>query len=57
MGKLEKKRPLGSLRRRWERIRSDFKSRGWDGVDLIDLAEEWGKWLAVANTAMNLRVK
>ena len=57
MGKLEKKRPLGSLRRRWERIRSDFKSRGWNGVDLIDLAEEWGKWLAVANTAMNLRVK
>lgn len=43
MGKPEIKRPLGRPRRSWKQIRSNFKQTGWDGMDLIDLAEDWGK--------------
>ena len=43
MGKLEGKRPLGRHRRRWNgNIKKDLQNRG--------------KWLALANVVMNLRV-
>jgi hypothetical protein len=29
---------------------------GWDGVDLIDMAEDRDQWMAVVNTVLNLRV-
>jgi hypothetical protein len=29
---------------------------GWDGVDLIDLAQDRDQWRALVNTVMNLRV-
>jgi len=28
---------------------------GWEGVDWINLAQDWDKWRAFVNTAMNLR--
>jgi hypothetical protein len=29
---------------------------GWDGMDLIDLAQDRDQWIALVNTVMNLRV-
>jgi hypothetical protein len=36
------KRPLGRPRRRWEdNIKLDLKDMGWDGMDWIDLSQDW----------------
>jgi hypothetical protein len=57
VGKPEGKRPLGRPRRRWvDNIKIDFREIGWDGVDLIDLAQDRDQWRALVNTVMNLRV-
>jgi hypothetical protein len=32
-----------------------LKELGWEGVDWIDLAEDWVKWWAVVNKALNLQ--
>jgi hypothetical protein len=34
----------------------DLREIGWDGMDLIDLAEDRDQWRALVNTVMNLRV-
>jgi hypothetical protein len=55
--KPEGKRPLGTPSRRWvDNIKTDFRGRGWDGMDLIELAQHRDQWRALVNTAMNLRV-
>jgi hypothetical protein len=57
MGKSEGKKPLGRPRRRWENgIRMDLKEIGWGSVDWIQLAQDRGRWRALVNTVMNLRV-
>jgi hypothetical protein len=57
MGKLEGKRPLGKPRPSWEDgIRVDLREMGWRGMDWIQLAQDRGRWRAVVNTEMNLRV-
>jgi hypothetical protein len=57
MGKPEGKRPLGRQRRRWEDgIRIDLSEIGWGSVDWIQLAQDRGRWRAVVNAVMNLRV-
>jgi len=47
--KLEGRRPLGRLRRRWKPV--DLGEVGWQDVD-------WGRsiWRAVVNTVMNFAV-
>jgi hypothetical protein len=30
---------------------------GWEGVDWIDLVQDWDKLWAVVNTVMNIRVR
>jgi hypothetical protein len=43
--------------RRWvDNIKIDLRETGWDGVDLIDLAQDRDQWRALVNTVMNLRV-
>jgi hypothetical protein len=55
--KPEGKRPLGRPRHRWEDgIRMDLGEIGWGSVEWIQLAQDRGRWLALVNTAMNLRV-
>jgi hypothetical protein len=57
VGKPEGKRPLGRPRRRWEDgIRMDLRESGWVGEAGIQLAQESGRWRALVNVVMNLRV-
>jgi hypothetical protein len=54
--KEEGKRPLGKPRRRWvNNIKMDLREIGWDGMNLIDLAQDRDRWRALVNTVMNLR--
>jgi hypothetical protein len=57
VGKPERKRQMGRPRRRWvENIKMDLREIGWDGMDLIDLAQDRNQWMALVNIVMNLRV-
>jgi hypothetical protein len=57
VGKPEGKRPLGRPRCRWvDNIKIDFREIGWDEMDWIDLTQDRGRWRALVNTVMNLRV-
>jgi hypothetical protein len=51
------KRPLGRRRgRRVDNINMDFRGRGWDGVDWIDMAQDRDQWRTLVNTVLKLRV-
>jgi hypothetical protein len=56
-GKARGKEPLGRPRRRWlDNIRMDLVEVGWGDVDLIGLAQDRGRWRALVNSVLNLRV-
>ena len=58
MGKPEEKRLLGGPRSRWENtIKMDLQEVGFWSMDWIDLALDRGKWQALVNAVMNLRVQ
>jgi hypothetical protein len=50
VGKPEGKRPLGIPRRRW------VNNVKMDGMDWLDLAEDWDQWRVLVNTVMKLWV-
>jgi hypothetical protein len=53
--KPEGKRTLGRPRRRWvDTNKINLRVIGWDGMDLIDLAQDRDQW-TLLNTVMNLR--
>ena len=57
VGKPERKRPLGSPRRRWEdNIKMDLGEVGCDPGEWIDRPEDRGQWRAYVRAVMNLRV-
>jgi len=57
IGKPERKRPLGRLKRRGEdKIRANLTEIGWEGVEWMHLAQIRVKWRVLLNTVMNLRV-
>jgi hypothetical protein len=57
VGKPERRKPLGSPRRRWfYNIRMDLVEVGWSDVDWIGLAQDRGRWTALVNSVLNLRV-
>jgi hypothetical protein len=57
VGRLERRRPLGRPRRRWEdNIKMDIREIGFGYVDWINLARDRNTWRALVNTVMNFRV-
>jgi hypothetical protein len=55
--KPEGRRPLGRPKRRWvDNIKRDLREIGLDGMDWIDLAQDWVQWRALVNKVMNFRV-
>jgi hypothetical protein len=57
VGRPEGRTPLGRPRRRWEdNIKMDLREIGFWDVDWIHWAQDRDRWLALVNTAMNLRV-
>jgi hypothetical protein len=50
-------RPLGRPRCRWlDNIRMDLVEVGWGDVDWIGLAQYRGRWRALVDSVLNLRV-
>jgi hypothetical protein len=57
VAKLEGKRPPGRPRcRSVNNIRMDLIEVGWGDVDWIGLAQDRGRWRALVNSVLNLRV-
>ena len=57
VGKPEGERLFGRPWRRWEdNINMDLQDVGRRGMDWIELAVDRGRWRALVNAAMNLRV-
>jgi hypothetical protein len=55
-GKPEGNRPLRRPRLRWvDNIKMNLRDIGWDGMDLIDVAQYRDQWKGLLNTVMNLR--
>jgi len=56
MGRSEGKRPLGRPTHRFEdNIKTDIQEVGWEGMDLVDRAQDKGKWLTLVNAVTNCR--
>jgi len=57
VGKLEGKRPLGRLMRRWmDNIRADLQEVGCGYMDWIGLAQDRDRWRTLVSAVMNLGV-
>jgi hypothetical protein len=51
VGKLERKRPLGIHRRRWDdNVKMDLRGMGWIAMDWIDLAQDRDQRRALVNS-------
>jgi hypothetical protein len=56
-GKVRKRRPLGSSRRRWEdNIKIDVGEIGWSSMYWMDLTQDRDQWRALVNKVIKFRV-
>jgi hypothetical protein len=57
VGKPDGKRPLGRPRHTWlDNIKMDLREIGWNGMDLIDLAQDRDQCRVLVDTVTNLQV-
>jgi hypothetical protein len=57
VGKPEGMRPMGRPRRRWEdNIKLNLQEVGCGGIVRIELFHDTGRWRALVNAVMNLRI-
>ena len=57
VGKLERKRPMGRPRRRWEdNIKMYLQEVEWGCGNCMELAQDRDRWRALVSTVMNLQV-
>jgi hypothetical protein len=57
VGITEGKRPMGKTKRRWEdNTKMELKEVECVGIDLIEVTHNRGRWQALVNAVMNLRV-
>ena len=57
LGRPEGKRPLGTLRIRWEdNIKMDFQEVGWEGMNWLDQTCDRCRWRALVDAVINIRV-
>ena len=57
VGKLERGRPLGRPRCRWEdNIKMDLQEVGGGCEDWMELVQDRNRWRALVDAVMNLRV-
>jgi hypothetical protein len=57
VGETEGKRPLRRPKLRWEdNIKMNIQEVGRGGMDWIQLAQDRGRWRALVNAVMNIRV-
>jgi hypothetical protein len=55
--KLERKRPFGRPKRRWEdNIKMNLREIGLEGVDWIPMAQDEDRWRTAVNTIMKFWV-
>jgi hypothetical protein len=53
VGSPEGRRPLGRCRRRWKDVKMNLQEVAWGGMNLTALAQDRGRWQALANVVMN----
>jgi hypothetical protein len=54
VGKPEGRRPLGRPRRKWvDNIKMDLREIGWNGMDLIELAQDRNQWMALVTSGFH----
>jgi len=57
VGKPEGMRPLGRRRHKWkDNLKMDLQKVGCEGMDCIDLAQDWDRWWALVNAVKHLWV-
>jgi hypothetical protein len=39
-----------------DNIKIGLREIGWDGMDWLDLAQDWDQWRALVNPVMNLGI-